>query len=262
RPVVIVVAWYTEFEWTRVKSIAADPERFESTYDAWLEIAERTLRDLLGTGADARRSYIDAGELLAWCTANGKQNDSGARAQFAQQQGPRDAADPPEGFEPFPEPEPPEHIAAPGPRVPVKFDDLLESVEWVTQGDQHGMGNEAYIDRQSGTTVWSGDGIDEEPPEDIDDRRRYVVVPRKTEFDLGRSLAIEFIEEHRPDAVEKVHDFFRRRGAYANFKGLLERADLLDAWYAYERNAAEASLRAWCEEHGFELVREDPVQPR
>jgi hypothetical protein len=35
---------------------------------------------------------------------------------------------------------------------------------------------------------------------------------------------------------------------------LLERADLLDAWFGYEREAVTSALRDWCEENDFVAV--------
>ena len=72
--------------------------------------------------------------------------------------------------------------------TPVKFDDLLAVCEWVSTGETLAMGCAAYIGRASGTIHWCGDGIDEEPPEDIDDGTLYIAVPHKSEFELGAGL--------------------------------------------------------------------------
>ena len=82
RQVEVSVGWYTEVEWARVKAAATDPERFEATYDEWVHMAEESLLNFLAAGIGARKAYINASELLAWCLAHGKQNDAGARAQF------------------------------------------------------------------------------------------------------------------------------------------------------------------------------------
>ena len=47
---------------------------------------------------------------------------------------------------------------------------------------------------------------------------------------------------------------YRQRGAYRRFKDFLERRGRIQAWYDYESAATEARLRAWCAEHGIELV--------
>ena len=139
--------------------------------------------------------------------------------------------------------------------VPVDFDELLAAYEWVSAGETVGMDCEAYISRAAGNIHWCGEGIDEEPPEDIEDGTQYIAVPDKHEFDLGRSLALRFVEEHLPRSREAVYGFFRKRGAYSRFKSLLESAGLLNAWYEYEAVATERAFREWCEENGFELVR-------
>jgi hypothetical protein len=51
-----------------------------------------------------------------------------------------------------------------------------------------------------------------------------------------------------------VCDYFRKRGAYARFKALLERTGQLEEWYRFQRAAVEKRLREWCEENGLEPV--------
>ena len=114
---------------------------------------------------------------------------------------------------------------------------------------------EAYVSRVTGTVHWSGEGVDGELPEDIEDESLYIAVPHKSELDLGRSLALRFVEEHLPRSRETVYGFFRKRGAYSHFKSLLEHAGQLEAWRLYEQAATEKALREWCAENGFALVR-------
>lgn len=139
--------------------------------------------------------------------------------------------------------------------VPVSFDELLAAYEWVSAGGVAALDYEAYVNRETGTVHWCGEGTDEEPPEDIEDGSLYIAVPRNNELDLGRSLAIRFVEEHLPRSRETVYGFFRKPGAYSHFKALLAHAGQLDAWHAYEQTAIENAFREWCEENGFVLVR-------
>lgn len=139
--------------------------------------------------------------------------------------------------------------------VAVKFDELLAACDWVSAGEAAGMECEAYVNRATGIIYWCGDGCDEDTPENVEDGSLYIAVPHTNEFDLGRALAIRYVEEQLPRSREAVIDFFRKRGAFAKFKSLLERHGKLDAWYEYETNFIENALRVWCEENAFELVR-------
>lgn len=76
------VSWYTAEEWLKVKTSAADPERFEDTYAEWLEMAEKALLELRAVGINAQRHHIVASDLLAWCMAHGRVNDAAARSQY------------------------------------------------------------------------------------------------------------------------------------------------------------------------------------
>ena len=138
--------------------------------------------------------------------------------------------------------------------VPVSLNELLMAYEWVSSGEAAAIDCQAYVNRQTGAVSSFGEGIDEEPPVNIEDESLYIAVRQKSEFDLGRSLALRFAEEHLPQHLEAVYGFFRKRGAYASFKSLLVHAGKLDVWHKYESAATESALREWCEENGFELV--------
>lgn len=136
----------------------------------------------------------------------------------------------------------------------IHLDELLAAYDWVSGSEAAALSCEAYVSGVTGEIHWLGEGIEEEPPEDIDDESLYIAVPQKSDFDLGRSLVLRFVEEHIPDSIETVHEFFSRRGAYAQFKSLLARVGQLDAWHQYERAATEQALRNWCEENDLTLV--------
>lgn len=136
----------------------------------------------------------------------------------------------------------------------VLLDELMAAYQWVSGGGAAGLTCEAYVDRATGEIHWIGEAIDEEPPEDFDDGSLYIAVPQKGDFDLGRSLVLRFAEERIPDSADRVYEYFRRRGAYAQFKSLLDRIGQLDAWHEYEQVATEQALREWCEANDFTLV--------
>lgn len=134
-----------------------------------------------------------------------------------------------------------------------KFSEILDGYEFCAFGDL--MDTQAFLSLERGTVhITSGDmELDEEPPEDIDDGP-YPALPDKSELGLGRELAIEFAEEQFPEAVHTIVGFFKKLGAYSNFKNLLERNGRLEAWFDYEKSAKESRLRQWCVDNGIELL--------
>jgi hypothetical protein len=146
--------------------------------------------------------------------------------------------------------------------VTVDLDALLDAHEWVSAGEVSALDGKAFIHRLTGIIYWVGEGVEEEPPEDIEDGTLYIAVPSQSEFNLGRALAIRFVEEHLPRSVDTVYDYFRRRGAYARFKDLLDRAGQLDAWHAYEQRAKEEALSEWCAENGLTVSRKTTTGDR
>lgn len=117
----------------------------------------------------------------------------------------------------------------------------------------YGLENSAYVARTTGRIYWYGpEGpVDPDAPDDPEDGAEYVAVPDKNDLNLGRQLVRAFVSEHAPHIEQEVHQLFRRRGAYARYKALLQRQDLLDRWHEYERSATRRALERWATEQGF-----------
>ena len=96
--------------------------------------------------------------------------------------------------------------------------------------------------------------LDEELPDDLDTSDRYLVVPHKTELDLGKDLALRFAAREIPDYSEQVASIFRSKGAYGRFKQLSEDKGVLEKWYKFEEEATEKALREWCAANDIQIV--------
>ncbi len=89
---------------------------------------------------------------------------------------------------------------------------------------------------------------------DVADESLYLSVPSKNELDLGRELALRFVEEQLPKDFDRVKDYFRNSGAYRRFKELLEDRGQLQGWFAYEAKGVEEALRTWAIDNDIELI--------
>jgi hypothetical protein len=142
----------------------------------------------------------------------------------------------------------------------VSFAELLEAYEWVSAGMD--VEAEAYVIRATGQVLLStasgefGEAEDE-LPEDVRDESLYIQIPNKYDLDLGKPLVFRFVRERLPELQVRVEKMFARRGAYGQFKSLLEGVGLLEAWYEYEAQGVEAALREWAEEQGVALDDEE-----
>jgi hypothetical protein len=136
----------------------------------------------------------------------------------------------------------------------VTFQDILLAFDFISSG---GSGqNEAFICRKSGALYWRSEDLpdEEELPEDIEDSAKYLPIPSKHDFDLGKPLVLAFAREFLPDDVDHVRSIFSRQGAYARFKDLLRHRGAVDRWHTFEAKAETEALRAWCRESGIELA--------
>ena len=139
----------------------------------------------------------------------------------------------------------------------LSYEDLLDACEWVSADPS--LQNTAYVDRTSGAVYLDTYEIDTDDalPDDIEDGTRYIAVPHKHDLDLGKALVFDFAEEYLPEDVDKLAGYFKRPGAYSKFKDLLDRKQLLEAWYGYERRKTFEALCQWSTEnslpHQFKL---------
>ncbi len=139
--------------------------------------------------------------------------------------------------------------------MPVSFQEILDAFEFVSFGG--GGQNHAYLCKQSGKIYWHAEFSDlefDELPDDIEDEDKYLPIPGKRELDLGKPLVLDFARQILPDDFDEVQRIFRKRGAYARFKGLLVRRSALEQWYEFEQKTTERVLREWCAFNSIELA--------
>ena len=118
--------------------------------------------------------------------------------------------------------------------------------------------HEAYICLDTGRIFWISELNpieDEEVPDDLGISDRYLAIPHKNDLDLGKRLALRFAaQELSQRSYERTEEFFRRRGAYARFKQMLESEHALEKWHRFEADAIEEALKNWCIENNIGQV--------
>jgi len=134
----------------------------------------------------------------------------------------------------------------------IKFSDVLDLFELVNFGSQ--FDHEGYICKSSGKTYFYSELGDneEELPNDINDEK-YLAIPHKNELSLGINLAFDFVQEYLPTEYDNVRSMFRRKGAYARFKSLLENTGKIEEWYKFEAKRTEQAVRDWCSEQDIDI---------
>ena len=141
--------------------------------------------------------------------------------------------------------------------MPIKFQDIREGFDFVDLGG--GGYNRAILCRRTGKIYQHAEHSDleefnDELPEDVDDKEKYIDIPGKRELDLGKPLALNFADEFLPDDFDDVRYMFSRSGAYRNFRALITRRRVLDRWYEFEAKATERALREWCADNLIDLA--------
>ena len=133
------------------------------------------------------------------------------------------------------------------------FSDIENAFMFVSSG-MYGS-NSAMLCKDTGKILYISDmaGIDETEEGDQLDWDQCIEVPHKNDLDLGKNLVFEFVEEYLPEDDDRAQQIFRRKGAYARYKDLLDERGLLDKWHHFQDAREEEALREWCEENGIEL---------
>jgi hypothetical protein len=141
--------------------------------------------------------------------------------------------------------------------MPVSFKEIRDAFEFKSMSG--GYDYRAILCRKTGKIYTHSDFPDaeefnDELPEDVDDEAKYIDIPDRRELDLGKPLALDFVDEFLPLDSSEVRRIFNRRGAYRNFKALLVRRNALDRWYEYESQATDKALRDWCSLNEIEIT--------
>jgi len=135
----------------------------------------------------------------------------------------------------------------------LKLDDIDDALIFVSMEEM--FMNSAYLCRKTGQIFYTSEmGDSDELPDDIYENDQYVSIPHKNDLGLGKALVLDFTAAYMPDDLAEVYSIFRRRGAYAKFKRLLDDREMLEEWYLFEAQRQEKALREWCRENKIEIT--------
>ena len=76
------VAWYRPEQWLRLREVSEDVDNLDETYDAWLQTAERMIREGIPANVVVEKIDIDVEEVLAWCNERGLPMNASSRSRF------------------------------------------------------------------------------------------------------------------------------------------------------------------------------------
>ncbi|WP_246510510.1 hypothetical protein [Bradyrhizobium glycinis] len=99
--------------------------------------------------------------------------------------------------------------------MPLKFGDVLQAFEFA---DVSGGVCRAFICRRTGRIYCQFEDDDlqdleeDQLPDDIEDKTKYLPVPNTRELDLGKPLVLAFAREFLPNDLDDVRYIFSKRG--------------------------------------------------
>ena len=112
-----------------------------------------------------------------------------------------------------------------------------------------------YYNKTTGELEWFND--DDENPnglelEEVEDNPDYIALP--TKFDLDDyGIMKDFMFTQKDEKIRsEISDAIHRRGAFGNFRDVVERHALLQNWYDFKQADYENHVKDWCEENDLE----------
>lgn len=80
----MAVCWYDKEQWQKLRTVAADPEDLEDTYEEWLEGITSYLKQFgAAVGREVTKIDVNIDELQSWCNLRGLPINGEARSQYA-----------------------------------------------------------------------------------------------------------------------------------------------------------------------------------
>ncbi len=78
------VIWYRSSEdYDRLKAMSEDGDELPDTFEEWHSEARKVVRELVGRGNIAVKSYLDPVAFPEWCQAHGLKVNTEARTRYS-----------------------------------------------------------------------------------------------------------------------------------------------------------------------------------
>lgn len=112
----------------------------------------------------------------------------------------------------------------------------------------------SYLDTETGEILFTGDELEEETPQDIDDNPRYVWIAPIESHESFRIMENFVASVSDTKAAAHLTDALNRPKPFRRFKdALLDYPALREDWFAFERAAHALLAQAWCEANDIEV---------
>jgi hypothetical protein len=82
---VVGIPWYTRETYADVVEVMSDRRHLPATFEEWLALAERNVKNYETQGLTVKRVQMDARIFLQWCKLLSFRPDAHARSVFAEQ---------------------------------------------------------------------------------------------------------------------------------------------------------------------------------
>lgn len=76
------ITWLDRSEWQKMRTVASDFSALMLTYEEWVLMTTRAIKDLEKSGKRVKKVPITAEGFAAWCAENGKEKNSAARSEY------------------------------------------------------------------------------------------------------------------------------------------------------------------------------------
>jgi hypothetical protein len=136
------------------------------------------------------------------------------------------------------------------PKLKIKRDDFVLALTFHFELSE----SNSYLDTETGEILLTGDGTEEEAPQDIDDNPRYLWIEPIEALESFRIIEDFVASVSDTETAARLADALSRPKPFRRFKdALLDFPALRQAWFAFEAAAHASQAQAWCEANGIEV---------
>lgn len=112
-----------------------------------------------------------------------------------------------------------------------------------------------FYNKLTGETEWFGEetgnpnGLE---LDDIEEDENFVALPSKWDINEYEMMEDFMNVQENEEIQNQIFHAIKGRGAFRNFRAVVENNGLLEEWYKFKDSAYEQIVKDWCEKNGLE----------
>ena len=112
-----------------------------------------------------------------------------------------------------------------------------------------------FYNKLTGETEWFGEETgnpNDLELDDIEEDENFVALPSKWDINEYEMMEDFMNVQENKEIQNQIFHAIKGRGAFRNFRAVVESNGLLEEWYKFKDSVYEQIVKNWCEKNGLE----------